>query len=192
MAFGGFRGPPEALGGPRRLPRGSRGSPETLVFFAVFSSIFVEGPCRRRAVGVGGGLLRSLRGHLTSPWLLRSLPPSPYPPLRAADRRRDSSPSSPETRVRRPSSGPVLHPEPSPDGPGGTVPPWGPGTAKSLPPRPLRDARIWGKSAQTGLHLNSVSRFRFVFRFPSRCLRFAFDAKRNQNENGRRTPQNTV
>ena len=34
--------------------------------------------------------------------------------------------------------------------------------------------------------------FSFCFRFPSLCLRFAFDAKRNQNENGRRTPQNTV
>ena len=53
-------------------------------------------------------------------------------------------------------------------------------------------ARGPGPKPGAGLDLNSVFRSRFVFRFPSLCPRFASDARRDQNENGRRTPRNTV
>ena len=36
MVFEGFRRPLEALGGPRRLPRGSRRSPEVFDFSSIF------------------------------------------------------------------------------------------------------------------------------------------------------------
>ena len=40
--------------------------------------------------------------------------------------------------------------------------------------------RLWAP----GLDLNGVFRIRFVFLFPSLCLRFAFAAERHRNENG--------